>query len=57
VYLVSSGTETDKYFRDPNRFAGQVIAFNALMRSTDMVKVFPTSAEHPGPTLRILRVR
>jgi hypothetical protein len=54
---VSSGTETDKYYRDSTRFAGQLIAFNTLLRSTDVVKVFSTSAEHPGPTLRILKVR
>jgi hypothetical protein len=58
VYLVSSSSQTDKYFKagDPSRVAGEIAAYNQIFRQTQAVQVFSPSAEHPGPTIRILRI-
>ncbi|HYN09154.1 MAG TPA: glycosyltransferase family 39 protein [Vicinamibacterales bacterium] len=58
VYLVSSSSETDKYFKagDPSRVSGEIVAYNRIFRETQAVQVFTPSAQHPGPTIRILKI-
>jgi MFS family permease len=58
VYLVASSSEYDKYFKsgDPTRVAGEISAYNALFRETQTIQVFAPSAQHPGPTIRILKI-
>ncbi len=56
VYLIASSGEYDKYFNDPNRFGREIGAYNEIFRSNELVATFAPSAEHPGPTIRIMRV-
>jgi hypothetical protein len=58
TYLVASSSEYDKYFKsgDPSRVAGEISAYNALFRETQMVQIFAPSAQHPGPTIRVLKI-
>ena len=58
VYLVSSSSETDKYFKagDLSRVSGEIGAYNQIFRQTQAVQVFTPSAQHPGPTIRILKI-
>jgi 4-amino-4-deoxy-L-arabinose transferase-like glycosyltransferase len=56
AYLVSSSAETDKYYADPTRHGGDLTRFTAILRATDVVRVFSPSDEHPGATVRILKV-
>ena len=57
VYLVSTSTETDKYFNDPARFANQVAAFKSILQSAKIVAIFPPiKGERPGPTWQVLRL-
>ncbi|MFI5177436.1 MAG: ArnT family glycosyltransferase [Vicinamibacterales bacterium] len=57
AYLVSSSTETDKYFNDPARFPSQVAAYKALLHATTIVTmVQPVKGQRPGPTWQVLKV-
>jgi hypothetical protein len=56
AYLIASSGEYDKYFNDPNRFGREITAYNEIFRSNELVATFAPSAEHPGPTIRIMRV-
>lgn len=57
VYLVSTSTETEKYFNDPARFASQVAAYKAILQSTKIVAMFPPiKGVRPGPTWQVLRL-
>jgi 4-amino-4-deoxy-L-arabinose transferase-like glycosyltransferase len=58
VYLIASSSEYDKYFKnaDPARVAGEISAYNKLFRETQTVQVFAPSAQHPGPTIRVLKI-
>ncbi len=57
VYLVSTSTETDKYFSDPVRFARQVSEYKALLQATHIVMIVPeVKGQRPGPTWQILKV-
>ena len=58
VYLVASSSEYDKVFKaaDPARVANQIALYNGIFRETQTVQVFAPSAEHPGPTIRIMRI-
>ena len=58
VYLVASSSEYDKVFKaaNPARVSNEIAAYNAIFRETQTVQVFAPSAEHPGPTIRIMRI-
>jgi MFS family permease len=58
VYLVASSSEYDKVFKaaDPARVANQITLYNGIFRETQTVQIFAPSAEHPGPTIRIMRI-
>jgi 4-amino-4-deoxy-L-arabinose transferase-like glycosyltransferase len=56
VYLVASSTEYDKYFNEPERFAHQVTEYNELFKATELVATFTPSADHPGATIRVMRL-
>ena len=58
VYLIASSSEYDKYFRSPDtsRVAGEIMAYNAIFRETQTVQMFAPTSEHPGPTIRILKI-
>jgi len=57
VYLVSSSTETDKYFNDPASFPRQVAAYEALVRAATIVNlVTPVKGQRPGPTWQVLKL-
>ena len=56
VYLVASSTEYEKYFNDPVRFARFVTEYNELFKATDLVMTVSPSAEHPGATLRVMKL-
>ena len=57
TYLVSTSTETDKYFGDPSRFPGQVAAYKALLQGTKIVTIVPSiKGERPGPTWQVLKI-
>ena len=57
VYLVSSSTETDKYFGNPTQYPGQLAAYRALLQSTRLATRFaPIKDERPGPTWQVLRI-
>jgi hypothetical protein len=59
VYLIASSSEYDKYFKAPDtsRVAQEIGAYNAIFRDTQTVQVFSPTSEHPGPTIRILKIR
>ncbi|HUL72094.1 MAG TPA: phospholipid carrier-dependent glycosyltransferase [Vicinamibacterales bacterium] len=57
VYLVSSSTETDKYFNDPARFAHQVAAYKEMLHAATIVNMVPPiKGERPGPTWQVLKL-
>jgi 4-amino-4-deoxy-L-arabinose transferase-like glycosyltransferase len=57
AYLVSSSTETDKYFNEPGRFPTQVEAYKALLRATTIVNIVqPVKGQRPGPTWQVLKL-
>jgi 4-amino-4-deoxy-L-arabinose transferase-like glycosyltransferase len=56
VYLVASSAEYDKYFNDPARFASQITDYNELFKATELVMTFTPSAEHPGATIRVMKL-
>jgi 4-amino-4-deoxy-L-arabinose transferase-like glycosyltransferase len=56
VYLVASSSEYQKYFDDPVNFGAQVAAYNDLFRTTETVQVFTPTADHPGATVRIMKI-
>jgi hypothetical protein len=56
VYLVASSAEYDKYFNEPARFARQVTDYNELFKATDLVMTFNPSADHPGATIRVMKL-
>ncbi len=58
VYLIQSSSESDKYFKSPDtsRVSGEIAAYNAIFREAQTVQVFASSSEHPGPTIRILKI-
>jgi 4-amino-4-deoxy-L-arabinose transferase-like glycosyltransferase len=56
VYLVASEALSSRYFANPVGRAGDVAAYAALLRDTQLVATFAPSRDHPGPGLRILKV-
>ena len=56
VYLVASSAEYDKFFNDAARFARQITEYNELFQATELVMTFNPSAEHPGATIRVMRL-
>jgi 4-amino-4-deoxy-L-arabinose transferase-like glycosyltransferase len=56
TYLVSTSSETDKYFRQPDRFPNQVASYKALLQGTTIAMTFSPTKDRPGPTWQILRV-
>ncbi|HKW01147.1 MAG TPA: glycosyltransferase family 39 protein [Vicinamibacterales bacterium] len=57
TYLVSSSTETDKYFGNPAQYPGQLAAYKVLLQSTRLATRFaPIKDERPGPTWQVLRI-
>jgi 4-amino-4-deoxy-L-arabinose transferase-like glycosyltransferase len=58
VYLVASSSEYDKYFKaaDTRDVAAEISAYNAIFRETQTAQIFSPTSEHPGPTIRILRI-
>lgn len=57
VYLIWVNWEQDDYFKDPARFPGEIAAYNALLRDTDLVEAFMPAPNQHGPVVRVLRVR
>ncbi len=56
IYLVAVSWTSEGYFADPARFAEQVAAYHTIYGSTELVKEFSPSPDHPGPTIRVMRV-
>ena len=57
VYLVSTSTETEKYFNNPAQYPGQLAAYKVLLQSTHLATRFaPIKDERPGPTWQVLRI-
>jgi 4-amino-4-deoxy-L-arabinose transferase-like glycosyltransferase len=57
AYLVSSSTETDRYFGNPAQYPGQLAAYKVLLQSTRLATRFaPIKDERPGPTWQVLRI-
>jgi hypothetical protein len=57
VYLVSSSTETDKYFNNPAQYPGQLAAFKTILQSTHLEARFaPIKDDRPGPVWQVLRI-
>jgi 4-amino-4-deoxy-L-arabinose transferase-like glycosyltransferase len=56
AYLVSSSQQTDRYFADPGKYAGQVAAWNRIYASTELIKVFRANDDHPGSNITVLRL-
>lgn len=56
TYLVSTSTETDKYFKQPERFPNQVAGYKALLQGTTIATIVSPSKDRPGPTWQVLRV-
>jgi hypothetical protein len=58
VYLVASSSEYDKVFKaaDPARVSNEIATYNAIFRETQTVQIFAPSADHPGPTIRIMKI-
>jgi hypothetical protein len=57
VYLVTTSTETEKYFNNPAQYPGQLAAYKALLQSTQLAtRVAPIKDERPGPTWQVLRI-
>ncbi len=57
VYLIAVSWTSEGYFADPARFAEEVAAYNAIYGSTELVQTFTPSPNHPGPTIRVMRIR
>lgn len=57
VYLVTTSTETEKYFNNPAQYPGQLAAYKALLQSTQLAtRVAPIKDERPGPTWQVLKI-
>ena len=58
VYLVASSSEYDKIFKaaDPARVSSEIATYNAIFRETQTLQIFAPSTEHPGPTIRIMKI-
>jgi len=56
TYLVSTSTETDKYFKQPDRFPNQVAGYKALLQGTTIAMIVSPNKDRPGPTWQVLRV-
>src|SRR5262245_20304285 len=56
-YLVATSAAHDRYgLRTPEQRDANVAAHAVLMRSGQIVAVFPASADHPGDTVTVVRV-
>jgi 4-amino-4-deoxy-L-arabinose transferase-like glycosyltransferase len=52
VYLIGSSTESDRY----NSRSREYAEYQTLLKTTQVVMIFPQSADHPGPTITIMRI-
>jgi 4-amino-4-deoxy-L-arabinose transferase-like glycosyltransferase len=57
THLVFSSLTTDRYYADPERYRDQIAVHRTLMATTEAVATFTATAEHPGPTVTVLRIR
>jgi 4-amino-4-deoxy-L-arabinose transferase-like glycosyltransferase len=55
-HLIANSMQYDRYFNDPGRYARQITAYSEIFRGAEPVQTFAPSADHPGPTIRILKV-
>lgn len=56
TYLIAVSMEYDKYFNDPRRYPREVAAYNEIFRAAELVHTISPSADHPGPTFRVMRL-
>jgi 4-amino-4-deoxy-L-arabinose transferase-like glycosyltransferase len=57
VYVIAVSWTSEAYFADPARHAEEVAAYAAIDGSTEPVQTFTPAPDHPGPVVRILRIR
>jgi hypothetical protein len=56
-YLVASSQSYGSFFQDPASFPAEYADYQRIFAATDEVARFTPTADHPGPELRILKVR
>jgi len=56
-YIVASGQVYGAYFENPTAFPLEYQDYQRIFAQTDEVARFTPSADHPGPELRVLKVR
>jgi 4-amino-4-deoxy-L-arabinose transferase-like glycosyltransferase len=55
-FLVSSSQNYGNYFQEPDRYRAEYAEYQQIFAQTEEVARFTPSSEHPGPTIRILKV-
>lgn len=57
TYLIVTSLRTDSYYRDVDAHQPQVAAHRTMLALTEPVATFVPTADHPGPTVTVLRIR
>lgn len=57
TYLITTSLRTDGYHRDAEVYQPQIAAHRMMLALTEPVATFVPTANHPGPTVTVLRIR